>query len=90
LESKGDILVVSMDLPWTKKGEYFFTFRSAIRPQSSHALLNAAFRVVLEAGKVQEAVIIYGVVGKHAIRASHTEEFWKGKGFDQETLHGTG
>jgi len=44
----------------------------------------------LEAGKVQEAVIIYGVVGKHAIRASHTEEFLKGKGFDQETLHGTG
>ena len=68
------LVVLSLSLPLLKPGEVFETYRTAIRQNSAHALINAAFRVTLEDGVVTAASMAYGLVKERAIFAEAAQE----------------
>lgn len=84
-----DAVIISFDIPYTRKDEYLQTYRIARRPQMAHAIVNAGFRVSLdEAGKVKpkESALVYGGLDTMIRRCSKTEQFLEGKKWDSETL----
>lgn len=86
-----DAIIVSFDIPYTRKAEYLQTYRIARRPQMAHPIVNAGFRVLLdEADRVQpkEATIVYGGLATMIRRCSVTEQFLEGKKWNAETLRG--
>jgi len=56
-------LLKSIFVPFLEPGEIFRSFKTAVRPQNSHALVNAAFRVKMEAGVVTTARLVFGAFG---------------------------
>ena len=68
-------------MPWSDAAEVLRIYKVAIRPQNSHALVNAGFRVKAgDDGKITAATLVYGGVGQpHAIRASAAEKFMIGR-----------
>ena len=40
-------VLLALHVPYPEKGEVFRTYKTALRLQNSHALVNAAFRLVL-------------------------------------------
>lgn len=84
-----DAVIVSFDIPYTKKGEYVQTYRIARRPQMAHPIVNAGFRVGLdEEDKVKpgEISLVYGGLATMIQRCFKTEDFLKGKKWNSETL----
>ena len=68
-------LILGIMLPFAKPGEIMKTYKSALRPQNAHALVNAGFRLCFDNdGAVSDAVIVYGAVNeRHPVRASALE-----------------
>ena len=64
------LLLVSMHIPALADGEIFQTYRTALRQNSAHALLNAAFRVTVTGGTVTAATLVYGLAQDRAIFAT--------------------
>jgi CO/xanthine dehydrogenase FAD-binding subunit len=74
-------LVQTIHVPFSAKGVFFCSYKVAVRPQNSHALVNAAFHLTISTANVVEHVrLIYGVVDtKHAVRAAAAEAELCGK-----------
>mmetsp|Transcript_42768 Transcript_42768/g.110585 ORF Transcript_42768/g.110585 Transcript_42768/m.110585 type:complete len:1324 (+) Transcript_42768:67-4038(+) len=53
----------SVFVPYLEAGEIFRSFKVAVRPQNSHAILNAAFRVKAAGGSVASARLVFGALG---------------------------
>lgn len=82
-----DAVILSFEVPYTRPREYVQTYRVARRPQMSHPIVNAGFRLrSSENGCVEEAVLVYGGLASLAWRAARTEQFLSGKQWDKETL----
>ncbi len=83
-----DSIIVSFDIPFSRKGECLQTYRIARRPQMAHPIVNAGFRVKLnDAGEIEpgEVTIIYGGLATMIHRAVKTEEVLHGKKWNAET-----
>ena len=86
-------LLQSVFIPFAKEGVFYNSYKVALRPQNSHALVNAAFYVSTSPAAasapsaaatncviVDDIRLVYGVVEtKHAVRASEVEALLKGK-----------
>jgi xanthine dehydrogenase/oxidase len=83
----GDAVIVDFRIPLTKAGEHVRTYKVASRPQNAHAIVNAGFRVRIEAEQVTEAVIAFGGIGRRTIRAKETEKLLVGESWSDGTLH---
>jgi xanthine dehydrogenase small subunit len=84
-----DAVILSFEVPYTQPREYVQTYRVARRPQMSHPIVNAAFRIRLsDRGHVEPgaATIVFGGLASIAHRARETESFLSGKPWNQETL----
>jgi len=53
----------SVFVPFLEPGEVFRSFKTAVRPQNSHALVNAAFRVAKEDKLIKSAWLVFGAFG---------------------------
>jgi xanthine dehydrogenase small subunit len=83
----------SICIPFTKQGVQFYTYKTALRAQNSHAYVNAAFYFDLQHdGVVRDATIAFGGIGRddepgtHAVRAVATENSLKDKQLNGDTL----
>jgi xanthine dehydrogenase/oxidase len=88
-ELPDDALILSFHIPYTRDRESVQTYRIARRLQMSHPIVNAGFRVRLDAaGKVEAgtATLVYGGLAAMTWRAARTEQFLAGKVWNQETL----
>jgi xanthine dehydrogenase/oxidase len=84
-----DAVVVSFRIPDTSADEYVQTYKIAARNQNSHAIVNAGFRVALDkAGTVRSAVVCYGGLAPMTLRMNQTEDYLRGRAWDEETLKG--
>jgi xanthine dehydrogenase/oxidase len=84
-----DFVVLALRLPWSDAGEVVQPYKVALRPQNSHSLVNACFRVRFgKGGVVQEAAAAYGGLLPIAFRVPRTEAALAGKRWNAETLDG--
>ena len=81
-------ILIAYEVPFGETGEFARTYKTAIRGVNAHSITNAGFRVVLDAGRVRFARLIYGGIGPVAFRAVATEEWLEGRPWDEETLSG--
>ena len=81
-----DSLLVDLKIPFTRAGEFVQTYRVARRPQMAHPIVNAGFRFRIDAGKVAEAVVVYGGLSSCNGRLPATEKALVGKVWNGETL----
>lgn len=80
-------ILLSLWLPFTHEGEYVRTYKVARRIQNSHAIINAGFRVTLDANQVVlESALIYGGVTPIAFPACKTAEVLRAKPWTEQTL----
>lgn len=83
-----DAILVSLFIPFTVDGELVRTFKVATRYQNAHAIVNAGFRVRLDAQRhVRDIVLAFGGIAKQTIRASRTEKFLKEKSWRKELFY---
>eukprot|EP00041_Stephanoeca_diplocostata_P035109 m.1226721 g.1226721 ORF g.1226721 m.1226721 type:complete len:1408 (-) comp24639_c0_seq1:828-5051(-) len=83
------ILVTGFKIPFLAPNEQYRSYRQALRSNNAHALVNAAFRAsVNEEGVVSEAALVFGCIGRSAIRATAAEKALVGKKVSsQDTLN---
>lgn len=85
-ESTPGMLLSSITFTIGGRGEIFKSYRVALRHSNSHALVNAAFRVVFEGEKVAKAVLFYGALGGVPIRAYKAEEALVGRDVNRDVI----
>ena len=75
------VIIKAVTVPWSDPSEVMRTYKVALRPQNSHALVNAGFRIRSGAdGTISAATLVYGAVGTpHAVHASAAEKFMVGR-----------
>jgi len=84
----------SVLIPWTIQGQYYNSYKTALRPTHSHAYVNAAFNFVIDEKKkiIDKAICAFGGVmeedkaGSHAQRAKRTEAILTGAPLNNATL----
>ena len=81
-------MVISASVPLVQDNEEFNTFRTAIRPQTAHALVNAGFRFAMDGSSITAATVVYGAVADLSIRVPAVEDFLVGREANTETLAG--
>ncbi|XP_041981383.1 xanthine dehydrogenase 1-like [Aricia agestis] len=81
-------LIVNVKLPPLSMSHLIRTYKIMPRAQNAHAIVNAGFHFVLDSKKeVSSAVLVFGSINEHFIRAKETENILKGKKlFSDETL----
>ena len=88
-ELPADAIILSFHIPYSRSREFVQTYRIARRLQMSHPIVNAGFRVRLNAdGEVEagETIMMFGGLATMIYRAAKTEQFLTGKAWTQETL----
>ncbi|HKS28347.1 MAG TPA: molybdopterin cofactor-binding domain-containing protein [Pyrinomonadaceae bacterium] len=84
-----DAVAVSFHIPFTRSDEYVQTYKVAARSQNSHAIVNAGFRVAIgRKGEILNMVVCYGGLAPMTLRMTKTEDYMKGRKWDEETLSG--
>jgi xanthine dehydrogenase/oxidase len=84
-----DAVAVSFHIPYTSADEYVQTYKIAARNQNAHAIVNAGYRVALDKkGKIRGIVVCYGGLAPLTLRMTKTEDYLKGRVWDEETLKG--
>ncbi|XP_062098916.1 xanthine dehydrogenase 1-like [Humulus lupulus] len=83
-------ILASVFLPWTRPSEFVKEFKQAHRREDDIAIVNAGFRVYFkdngENRVVSDASIVYGGVAPLSHSAKTTQEYLKGKIWNQELL----
>lgn len=73
-------LLLRYEIPFTHAGEFFQTYKTALREVNAHSIVNAGFRVRLDsANRVTEAVVVYGGIAPVAVRMPTVEAAMLGK-----------
>lgn len=85
-ELPADAVIVAFHLPFTQPGEFVQTYRIARRPQMSHPIVNAGFRVRMTGDVADEIAIIYGGLAAMTWGAEKTAAFLRGKQWNHDTL----
>ncbi|XP_040888151.1 aldehyde oxidase 6 [Toxotes jaculatrix] len=83
-----DEVVVSVFIPFSRKGEFVRAFRQAPRKESSFATVTTGMRVLFLEGSrvVQDVSIYYGGMGPTTVRAAKTCAALRARPWDDETL----
>jgi len=80
-------VLVSIQIPLTEDHEYFESYKVARRPQNSHAIVNAAFRVLFgKDGRVKRSRLVLGGIGSTALAAVDTQQLLEGQPWSGELL----
>lgn len=89
-------ILLSITIPFVAENQIYNTYKTAIRPVNSHAIINSAFLVTIEEQegnkKINNITLAFGGVqeadkiGSHPILAVKTQEFLKDKIINEENL----
>ncbi|XP_067841272.1 xanthine dehydrogenase/oxidase-like [Heptranchias perlo] len=81
-------ILLSIEIPYTRKGEYFSAFKQAQRREDDIAIVNCGLRVAFKEGTnvVEELGLSYGGMGPTTVSAKKTSEQLLGKKWDKELL----
>ncbi|XP_078398847.1 xanthine dehydrogenase/oxidase [Cetorhinus maximus] len=81
-------ILLSIEIPYTKKGEYFSAFKQAQRREDDIAIVNCGMRVAFKEGTdvVEELGLSYGGMGPTTMSAKKTSEQLLGKKWNKELL----
>ena len=86
---KPEEILVSITLPFTETNEYFQAYKQAKRRDDDIAIVNAAFRMVMEGTLVKDATFCYGGLAPTSKLALKTMELLRGKQFGDEIFEAT-
>eukprot|EP00795_Rhopilema_esculentum_P016010 gene16010-7346_t len=86
---KTEEVLVSITLPFTETNEYFQAYKQAKRRDDDIAIVNAAFRMVVEGALVKDATFCYGGLAPTSKLALKTMELLQGKQLGDGTLEAT-
>lgn len=81
-----DAVVLGFHVPYARPGERFGAYKVARRIQNAHGIVNAGFRVALTKGLVTDVALVYGGIGRVALRAAATEKALLGRAWNVATL----
>ena len=74
-------------VPHTREREYARTYKTALREENAHSIVNAGMRVRFDkSGAVEEASIVLGGIGPVAFHAERAERALTGRMWDPATL----
>jgi xanthine dehydrogenase/oxidase len=78
-------------IPWTRANEYARTYKTALREENAHSIVNAGCRVrftdaARANGVVSEASIVLGGIGPIAFHATSAEKCLAGQQWNDDTL----
>uniref|UniRef100_UPI00398EF4B5 xanthine dehydrogenase/oxidase n=1 Tax=Pristiophorus japonicus TaxID=55135 RepID=UPI00398EF4B5 len=81
-------ILLSVEIPYTRKGEYFSAFKQAQRREDDIAIVNCGLRVAFKEGTdvVEELGLSYGGMGPTTVSAMKTSEQLLGKKWNEELL----
>ncbi|XP_067884000.1 xanthine dehydrogenase/oxidase-like [Heterodontus francisci] len=81
-------ILLSIEIPYTRKGEYFSAFKQAQRREDDIAIVTCGMRVAFKEGTdvVEELGISYGGMGPTTVSAKKTSEQLLGKNWNKELL----
>ncbi|XP_078590817.1 xanthine dehydrogenase/oxidase-like isoform X1 [Branchiostoma floridae x Branchiostoma japonicum] len=81
-------VMVSLDVPFTKEGEYFMAYKQAKRRDDDIAIVNAAFRVQFEEGTnvIQDIALSFGGMAPTTVMAHNTANKLIGLKWDNDLL----
>ncbi|XP_072912176.1 xanthine dehydrogenase/oxidase isoform X4 [Hemitrygon akajei] len=81
-------ILVSVEIPYTRKGEYFSAFKQAQRREDDIAIVNCGMRVAFREGSsvVEELRLSYGGMGPTTVSAKKTCQELLGKQWNEELL----
>ena len=80
-------VLVRYHVPWTKTNEHARTYKTALREENAHSIVNAGLRVSFDdSGSVDRATIVLGGIGPVAFHAESAEQFLIGRTWNTETL----
>ncbi|XP_041043265.1 xanthine dehydrogenase/oxidase [Carcharodon carcharias] len=81
-------ILLSIEIPYTKKGEYFSAFKQAQRREDDIAIVNCGMRAAFKEGTdvVEELGLSYGGMGPTTLSAKKTSEQLLGKKWNKELL----
>ena len=86
-ELRDNAVLVRYSLPWTRSRELMRTYKTALRKENAHSIVNAGMRVRFGTNKkVAEASIILGGIGPVAFHAASAENAIAGNAWTPETL----
>ncbi|XP_051880287.1 xanthine dehydrogenase/oxidase-like [Pristis pectinata] len=81
-------VLVSVEIPYTRKGEYFSAFKQAQRREDDIAIVNCGMQVAFREGTsvVEELELSYGGMGPTTVSAKKTCQELLGKQWNKELL----
>ncbi|XP_069743877.1 xanthine dehydrogenase/oxidase isoform X2 [Narcine bancroftii] len=81
-------VLLSVEIPYTRKGEYFSAFKQAQRREDDVAIVNCGMRVAFKEGTdiVEELELSYGGMGPTTVSAKKTCQDLLGKQWTKELL----
>jgi len=85
-----DELLASVRIPLPRKGEIVRLFKVSRRRDLDISTFTGAFRLRLDGDKIADAAVAYGAVGPMVLRMRKTEQFLRGKTFDETAMEGAG
>lgn len=85
-ELRDNGILVRYVIPWTGADEYARTYKTALRKENAHSIVNAGLRVRFDGKKVADASVILGGIGPVAFHAAATEKVLKGRAWTPQTL----
>ncbi|GAB1284986.1 Aldehyde oxidase 1 [Apodemus speciosus] len=81
-------VLVSVNIPWSRKWEFVSAFRQAQRHQNALAIVNCGMRVLFRegGGVIEELSILYGGVGSTTVSAKNSCQRLIGRPWNEEML----
>ncbi|XP_062972241.1 aldehyde oxidase-like [Elgaria multicarinata webbii] len=81
-------VLVSLQIPYSRKGEFVSVFRQATRRENALPIVNAGMRVLFEQGCniIQDFSIFYGGIGPTTVAATKTSQMLVGRPWDEQML----
>uniref|UniRef100_A0A4W3HJK5 Xanthine dehydrogenase n=1 Tax=Callorhinchus milii TaxID=7868 RepID=A0A4W3HJK5_CALMI len=82
-------ILLSIEIPFSRKGEYFSAFKQAQRREDDIAIVNCGMRVAFKEGSdiVEELSLSYGGMAATTISAEKTSQQLAGKKWNEKLLH---
>ncbi|KAJ6665273.1 hypothetical protein lerEdw1_004322 [Lerista edwardsae] len=81
-------ILVSVYIPYSRKGEFVSAFRQAQRRENALPIVNAGMRVLFEetGNVIKELSMFYGGIGSTTVAAKHTCQALIGRPWDEQML----
>jgi xanthine dehydrogenase small subunit len=83
-------LISRVRIPLPAHDDLLKLYKVSRRRDLDIATFTAGIRLRLDGETISEAAVAFGAVGPTVIRARHTEEFLRGRAFDEETMRRAG